>query len=75
MVKNTTLREDKVLKSMKKAFPTYSFGKYIDMARLIQPQDFDYKNIFKDDNVHLKNDIHGELFIQKILDELSIYLK
>lgn len=44
MVKNTTLREDKVLKSLKKAFPTYSFGNYLDMARLIQPADFDYKN-------------------------------
>ena len=44
MVKNTTSREDKVLKEMKKAFPTYSFGNYIDMARLIQPRDFNYKN-------------------------------
>ena len=44
MVKNTTLREDKVLKQIKKAFPTYSFGKYIDMARLIQPNNFEYKN-------------------------------
>ena len=44
MVKNTTLREDKVLKQLKKAFPTYSFGNYIDMARLIQPESFDYKN-------------------------------
>jgi len=44
MVKNTTLREDKVLKQLKKSFPTYSFGNYIDMARLIQPDKFDYKN-------------------------------
>ena len=44
MVKNTTSREDKVLKEMKKAFPTYSFGNYLDMARLIQPRDFNYKN-------------------------------
>jgi len=44
MVKNTTLREDKVLKEMKKAFPTYSFGNYLDMARLIQPRDMKYKN-------------------------------
>ena len=44
MVKNTTSREDKVLKQLKKAFPTYSFGTYIDMARLIQPQNFEYKN-------------------------------
>ena len=44
MVKNTTLREDKVLNELKKAFPAYSFGNYIDMARLIQPESFDYKN-------------------------------
>ena len=44
MGKNTTLREDKVLKQLKKAFPTYSFGNYIDMARLIQPNNFEYKN-------------------------------
>jgi len=44
MVKNTTLREDKVCNELKKAFPTYSFGNYIDMARLIQPRDFNYKN-------------------------------
>jgi hypothetical protein len=44
MVKNTTSREDKVLKQLKKAFPTYSFGNYLDMGRLIQPQSFDYKN-------------------------------
>jgi len=44
MVKNTTSREDKVLKDIKKAFPTYSFGNYLDMARLIQPNNFEYKN-------------------------------
>jgi len=44
MVKNTTLREDKVCNELKKAFPKYSFGNYIDMARLIQPRDFNYKN-------------------------------
>ena len=44
MVKNTTLREDKVLNELKKSFPTYSFGNYVDMARLIQPKDFQYKN-------------------------------
>ena len=44
MVKNTTSREDKVLKQLKKAFPTYSFGNYLDMARLIQPNNFEYKN-------------------------------
>ena len=44
MGKNTTLREDKVLKQLKKTFPTYSFGNYLDMARLIQPDNFEYKN-------------------------------
>ena len=54
MVKNTTSREDKVLNELKKAYPTYRFGMeinagkisdwYLDMARLIQPQSFDYKN-------------------------------
>ena len=44
MVKNTTSREDKVLKQLKKAFPTYSFGNYLDMARLVQPDNFEYKN-------------------------------
>ena len=50
MDKNTTSREDKVLDSLKKAFPTYSFGikskadNYLDMARLINPVDVPYKN-------------------------------
>ena len=44
MGKNTTLREDKVLEQLKKSIPTYSFGNYLDMARLIQPVNFPYKN-------------------------------
>ena len=44
MVKNTTLREDKVLKEIEKTFPTYRFGNYLDMARLIQPNHFKYRN-------------------------------
>ena len=54
MVKNTTLREDKVLNELKKAYPRYRLGIeinagkisdwYLDMARLIQPQSFEYKN-------------------------------
>ena len=44
MVKNTTLREDKVLEKMKKSFPTYRFGNYLDMARLVQADEFAYKN-------------------------------
>lgn len=62
MVKNTTLREDKVLKELKKAFPTYSFGNYIDMARLIQPRDFEYKN-----RSRLESDITKKM-IQSIAD-------
>ena len=62
MVKNTTSREDKVLKQLKKAFPTYSFGNYIDMARLIQPRDFDYKN-----RSRLESDITKKI-IQSIAD-------
>ena len=44
MVKNTTLREDKVLKQIQNTFSTYSFGNYIDLARLIQGHAFRYKN-------------------------------
>ena len=44
MAKNTTLREDKVLKEVEKTFPTYSFGIHLDLARLIQPHAFRYKN-------------------------------
>lgn len=44
MTKNTTLREDKVIKEIEKAFPTYRFGNYLDMGRLIQSKHFDYKN-------------------------------
>ena len=61
MVKNTTLREDKVLKQLKKAFPTYSFGNYLDMARLIQPQSFDYKN-----RTRLESD-----FTKKIIQQIA----
>ena len=62
MVKNTTLREDKVLKQLKKDFPTYSFGNYLDMARLIQPESFDYKN-----RSRLESDFTKKI-IQQILD-------
>ena len=44
MGKNTSLREDKVLDSLKKAYPTYNFGTYLDMARLVQPAKMPYKN-------------------------------
>ena len=29
---------------MKKAYPMYDFGNYLDMARLVQPRDMKYKN-------------------------------
>jgi len=44
LVKITTLREDKVIASIKKAFPRYELGNYTDLGRLLQPQDFRYKN-------------------------------
>lgn len=44
MVKNTTTNEDKVLKQVEKTFDTYAFGIHLDLARLIQPQAFRYKN-------------------------------
>ena len=44
MVKNTTLREDKVLKQLEKTFPTYRFGMHVDLARLLQPHMMNYKN-------------------------------
>ena len=37
-------------------------------------KDFDYENAWLKDNMHLNSKLHGELFIQKILDELSKYL-
>lgn len=44
MVKNTTTREDKVLKQIEKTFPTYRFGIPLDLARLLRPKQMRYKN-------------------------------
>ena len=71
MVKNTTLREDKVLNELKKAFPTYSFGNYIDMARLIQPQSFDYKNRSRLESEFTKKIIQGISDITLVLQYVN----
>jgi len=62
MVKNTTSREDSVIKELKKAFPTYSFGNPLDMARLVKPDSFDYKN-----RTRLENEFTKKI-IQSIAD-------
>ena len=41
---------------------------------LLNDKNFDHKNIWHVDNVHLNSNFHGKLFIKKILDELSKYL-
>ena len=41
---------------------------------LLNDKNFDYKNIWHVDNMHLNSNFHGKLFIKKILDELSKYL-
>ena len=41
---------------------------------LLNDENFDHKNIWHIDNMHLNSNFHGKLFIKKILDELSKYL-
>ena len=41
---------------------------------LLNDKNFDHKNIWHVDNMHLNSNIHGKVFIKKILDELSKYL-
>ncbi len=41
---------------------------------LLNDKNFDHKNIWHVDNMHLNSNFHGKLFIKKILDELSKYL-
>ena len=41
---------------------------------LLNDKNFDHKNIWHVDNMHLNSNTHGKLFIQKILNELSKYL-
>ena len=41
---------------------------------LLNNKNFDHKNIWHIDDMHLNSNFHGTLFIKKILDELSNYL-
>ena len=41
---------------------------------LLNDKNFDHKNIWHVDNMHLNSNFYGKLFIKKILDELSKYL-
>jgi hypothetical protein len=41
---------------------------------LLNDKNFDHKNIWHIDDMHLNSNFHGQLFIRKILDELSNYL-
>jgi hypothetical protein len=47
---------------------------HIDFSSiLLTDESFDYENIWLKDNMHFKTDVHGKLFMQKILDELAKY--
>ena len=41
---------------------------------LLNDKNFDYENIWLEDQIHLNHYYHGNLLIRKILDELSKYL-
>jgi len=41
---------------------------------LLNDINFKYEDIWLEDNIHLKYDLHAKIFLQKILDELSKYL-
>jgi len=41
---------------------------------LLNDKNFDYESIWLDDNIHLNPNAHGNIFFQKILEELSKYL-
>ena len=48
---------------------------HIDFSQiLLNDSNFNFEKIWLEDMMHLKSNFHGELFIQKILDELSKYL-
>jgi|TARA_B110000438_G_C15724331_1_gene611264 hypothetical protein len=48
---------------------------HINLSRiLLNDVNFNYKNIWLEDNVHLNPENHGNLFIKIILEELSKYL-
>ena len=59
---------DDVVKS-KKNITHINFSKI-----LLNDKNFDHKNIWHIDDMHLNSNFHGKLFIKKILDELSNYL-
>ena len=42
---------------------------------LVENNNFDYKNVWKDDDIHLKNKIHADIFVKRILEELNDFLK
>ena len=41
---------------------------------LLNDNNFNYENIYLNDGVHLNRNSHANLFMKKILDELSKYL-
>ena len=41
---------------------------------LLNDNNFNYENIYLNDGIHLNGDNHANLFMKKILDELSKYL-
>ena len=68
MVKNTTLREDKVLKQVEKTFPTYRFGIYLDLARLLRPQQMRYQN-----RSRLENDFTED--VKQDFDDMKLIIE
>ena len=71
MVKNTTLREDKVLKQIKKTFDTYRFGIHLDLARLIRPEQMRYKNRSRLENDFTANTKQNFLDMKLIIQNLD----
>ena len=41
---------------------------------ILNDDNFNYENIYLNDGIHLNRNSHANLFIKKILDELSKYL-
>lgn len=71
MEKKTTLREDKVQKQIESTFPTYRFGTYLDLTRLLRPQQMRYKNRRRLE-IAFTEDINQELDdIKLIMENLS----
>ena len=58
---------NKIIKNNKKV-------SHIDFSDiLLKDENFDFENIWLKDNMHFKTDVHGNLFMKKILEELSKY--